>query len=68
MTTNLAIDKDLLEEARRIGGRRSAKETVTSALTEFILRRRQMKIIDMFGRVEFDPSYDYKAERHRTCG
>ena len=65
MPTNLAIDDKLIEEARRIGGHKTKKQAVTSALQEYIQQRRQLRILDDFGTVDFDPSYDYKAERRR---
>jgi len=65
MATNLAIDDELLEEARRIGGQRTKKATVTEALQEYIQRRRQREVVKLFGTVEFDPRYDYKAQRRR---
>lgn len=65
MPTNLAIDPDLLEEAHRIGGHRTKKATVTEALREYILRRRQLRILDLFENVELDPEYDYKQQRRR---
>jgi Arc/MetJ family transcription regulator len=66
MATNLAIDDRLLEEARRIGGQRTKKATVTEALEEYIQRRKQAKILKIFGTVEFDPTYDYKKQRRRS--
>lgn len=66
MPTNLAIDDRLLEEAQRIGGHRTKKATVTEALQEYIQRRRQAKILDLFGTIEVDPRYDYKKQRSRT--
>jgi len=65
MPTNLAIDDVLLEEARRVGGHRTKKATVTEALQEYILRRRQLRILDLFGKIEIDPAYDYKKQRRR---
>ncbi len=65
MATNLAIDDKLLENARRIGGLKTKKETVTLALKEFIQKREQKKIIDIFGSVDYDEEYDYKKERNR---
>jgi len=65
MATNLAIDDRLIEEARRTGGHRTKKEAVTTALVEYIRRHKQQKILADFGTVDFDPSYDYKAERRR---
>jgi len=64
MATNLAIDNDLLIEAKKIAGLKTKKETVNSALKEFIERRKQIEIIDLFGSIEID-DYDYKAERNR---
>ena len=65
MATNLAIDDRLLNEARRVGGHKTKKATVTEALTEYIQRRRQRKILQLFGKVSVDPDYDYKAQRRR---
>jgi Arc/MetJ family transcription regulator len=66
MPTNLAIDDQLLEEARRVGGQRTKKATVTEALEEYIQRRKQARILKLFGTVEFDPKYDYKKQRRRS--
>lgn len=65
MPTNLAIDDELLEEALRVGGHRTKKDTVNEALHEYIQRRRQAKIVEIFGTVEFDRGYDYKKQRRR---
>ena len=68
MATNLALDDKLIEEARRVGKHKSKKEAVTAALDEYVRKRKQMRILDAFGTLLFDPSYDYKAERQRTVG
>ncbi|HVG10058.1 MAG TPA: type II toxin-antitoxin system VapB family antitoxin [Thermoanaerobaculia bacterium] len=65
MPTNLAIDDELLEEAFRVGGHRTKKATVTEALQEYIRRRKQAEILDLFGQIDYDPEYDYKKERSR---
>ena len=65
MPTNLAIDDRLIEEARKIGGHKTKKEAVSAALQEYIKRRRQREIISLFGKIDWDPAYDYKAERWR---
>lgn len=65
MATNLAIDDQLLDEALRIGGHRTKKDTVTEALLEYIQHRKQLKMLDLFGKVEFDPQLDYKKQRRR---
>lgn len=66
MATNLAIDQRLLDEALRIGGHRTKKDTVTEALLEYIRRRKQMKVVDLFGTFDIDPKYDYKKQRRRS--
>lgn len=63
MATNLAIDDRLIEEARRMGKHKTKKEAVTTALLEYIQRRREQRILADFGSVDIDPGYDYKAER-----
>jgi Arc/MetJ family transcription regulator len=65
MPTNLAIDDKLLKEAQKIGGHRTKKATVTEALEEYIRRRKQLEILKLFGEIEYDPDYDYKAGRTR---
>jgi Arc/MetJ family transcription regulator len=65
MATNLAIDDRLLEEALKIGGHRTKKATVTEALNEYIQKRQQSKLLDLFGKIEIDPAYDYKKQRRR---
>lgn len=66
MATNLAIDEGLLEEALRVGGHRTKKDTVTEALQEYIQRRKQARVLSLFGKVEFDRNYDYKKARRRS--
>ena len=65
MATNLAIDPKLLEKALEVSGERTKTAVVTRALEEFIARRKQEKIIELFGKLDWDPDYDYKAERSR---
>ncbi|HVI06975.1 MAG TPA: type II toxin-antitoxin system VapB family antitoxin [Candidatus Binatia bacterium] len=65
MATNLALDDRLIEEARKAGGHKTKKEAVTTALEQYVRRNKQLAILDAFGTVDFDPSYDYKAERNR---
>ncbi len=63
MPTNLAIDDKLLKEALSISGFKTKKDTVNHALKEFINRRKQLEIIDLFGKLNPDVDYDYKKAR-----
>lgn len=65
MATNLEIDDKLLTEALKIGGHKTKKATVTEALQEYIRHRQQLKLTELFGTIDYDPSYDYKKRRKR---
>jgi hypothetical protein len=65
MATNLSLDQELLERAFEVSGERTKKAAVTRALQEFIARRRQRRVAELLGKLEWDASYDYKAERSR---
>ena len=65
MATNLAIDDKLIEEAREIGGHRTKKAVVTEALQEYIQRRKQLQMLNLLGRIDYDPGYDYKRQRKK---
>jgi len=66
MPTNLAIDDKLIENARRIGKHKTKKSVVTEALIEYIQRREQLKILELFGTIEYDENHDYKGQRKRN--
>ena len=55
----------LIEDARLIGKLSTKKAVVTQALQEYIQRRRQKEILNLFDSIDYDPEYDYKKERQR---
>lgn len=63
MATNLSIDPDLIERALEVSGESTEKAVATKALQEFIARRNQKRLMELLGKLEWDPSYDYKTER-----
>lgn len=63
MPTNLAIDDRLLDHARSVGGYKTKRETVNEALREFIRRRERLSLLQLAGKIEYDPRYDYKKDR-----
>jgi Arc/MetJ family transcription regulator len=65
MPSNLAIDDELLEQAKSVGGYKTKRETVNEALREFIKRRQRVELARLFGKVEYDRRYDYKKERRQ---
>ena len=66
MATNLDIDPALLEEAVEVGGHKTKKAAVTEALRDYIQRRRQKEILEFFGAIDYDESFDYKEQRSRS--
>ena len=65
VATNLALDDALVEEAKKLGGHRTKREAVNQALAEYVARRKQRGILELFGKLEPDPTYHYKKERQR---
>ena len=63
MSGNIVLDEKLIEEARKIGRHRTKKTAVTAALKEYIKYRRQLAILGLAGKIDFDPKFDYKAQR-----
>ena len=65
MATNLALDDSLIVEAQKAGHHKTKKGAVTAALKEYIARKKQVELLDLFGTIEFDKDYDYKKARSR---
>lgn len=65
MATNLQLDKGLIEEALKLGGHRTKRAVVEEALREYVQRRKQIKLTELFGTIEYDDDYDYKEQRRR---
>jgi Arc/MetJ family transcription regulator len=63
MATNVSLDPDLIERALKVSGERTKKAAVTRALEEYIGRRKQKRILDLMGKLEWDKSFDYKTDR-----
>jgi Arc/MetJ family transcription regulator len=63
MPTNLAIDDRLIGEAQKLGNHRTKREAVNAALDEYIRRRKQQRILSLFGSIDYVDKYDYKQER-----
>ena len=65
MATNLAIDPELLNKALEVGGEKTKRATVNKALREFVARREQKGLVELFGTMDWDDAYDYKSQRSR---
>jgi hypothetical protein len=65
MSTNLQIDDRLIIKARELGRHKTKRDAITQALKEYIQRMEQKKIVKLFGKIDYDPDYDYKAQRNK---
>ena len=65
MPTNVSLDTKLVHAALKVSGERTKNAAVTKALEEFVARRRQKGLIELFGQLEWDSNFNYKGERSR---
>ncbi len=65
MATNLQLDEELISEAQKLGKHSSKRATVEDALREYVQRRKQLEVFELFGQIDYDENYDYKAARRR---
>ena len=66
MDTHLVLDDQLLQKALLVGQHRTKKAVVTEALEEYIERRKQHQIVELFGSIDYDADFDYKEQRKRV--
>lgn len=66
MNQTPTIDRELLEEAMKVSGDSNASAVLTKALEEFIARHSPKRILELVGKLEWDPNYDHKGERSRN--
>ena len=57
------VDAQLMQEALALSGQASKASLVEAALKEYIQRRKQLRILDLFGTIEYAEDYDYKQQR-----
>ena len=48
-----------------VSGERTKTAAAARALREYVARHEQKRIVELFGVLDWDPRYDYKAERTR---
>jgi hypothetical protein len=65
MAGKLTIDQGLIERALAVSGESRADIVVTRALEEFIARRSQKQLLELIGKLDWDPGFDRKRERGR---
>ncbi len=63
MTHSLNLDEALIREALEIDDHQNLEAVIEDALREYIQRRQRRKILDLFGTIDYDDTYNYKAQR-----
>lgn len=67
MANKPVTNNPLIEAARNIGGLKTKNAVVRQALLEYIQKRQQLQIVGLFGSIDYDAGYDYKAQRMRDA-
>ncbi len=63
--TNIQIDEKLIQEALKISNFTSVTPLIEEALREYSQHRQQLKILDLFGTIDYENDYDYKQQRQK---
>lgn len=63
MATNIQLDEALISDAQKLGNHPSKRATVEEALREYVVKRKQANVIQLFGKIDYEDDYDYKKAR-----
>jgi Arc/MetJ family transcription regulator len=63
VATNVKLDEKMVEEAVKLGNFKTKQEALNVALSEFVARRNRLRILELGGKIEFRPDWDYKKMR-----
>jgi Arc/MetJ family transcription regulator len=63
MRTTLAIDDRLLAEVRNLSGAKTKKGAVEVALTDYVMRKKARKLLELEGTIELAYAIDELLER-----
>lgn len=65
MRTNIVLDDEMVSEAMELTGIQTKRALVEEALRVLIEVTKRRSLLDLEGKIEFAPDYDYKALRER---
>jgi Arc/MetJ family transcription regulator len=66
LATNLQLDDRLIEKAVKLGKHKTKRAAVTQALKDYVEHLEQLKLLALFGNVDYDPASDYKKQRKKA--
>lgn len=65
MAKKLSFDPRLVDAALEVSGESTRQAAVTHALEESVARRRNWRLLELMGTLEWDTGYNCQAERFR---
>jgi len=68
MAGNWELDDKLIERARKLGGHKTKRDAVTRALHKYVQWLEQQAIVSEFGKIDYDPKYDFEKQHKVACG
>ncbi len=63
MPTSFTINPELLQEAIDLETNTPIEVLVEKALRDYIDQYKRLKVIELFGAIDYDEDYDYKEQR-----
>jgi Arc/MetJ family transcription regulator len=63
MRTNIVLDDDLVQEAKKLTGIKTKRALVDLALRALVRSRKAPSLLDLKGKIRFADGYDYKKLR-----
>jgi len=63
MQITLNLNDALLQEARNLNPNITIDKAIEIALQAYLEQQKRLKIVNLFGTIDYDPDYDYKQQR-----
>jgi Arc/MetJ family transcription regulator len=63
MPTSVKLNDKMVEQAVKLGRFKTKQQALNAALKEFVERHNRLRILELAGKIDFDPQWDYKKMR-----
>jgi Bacterial antitoxin of type II TA system, VapB len=63
MQITINLDDALIQDAMSLNPELTIEKAIESALAFYVKQQQRLKIIELFGAIDYEPSYDYKEQR-----
>lgn len=61
--TNVKLPDEMAKELVNVTGQPDPDAAVFEAVSDYLQYHRQLKVLELEGKFDLDPTYDYKAQR-----